>query len=177
MIWIIAIVVVGLIAVLAELLLSYQKKSDELRALQVPIRRRIRAHQKAMQEAVEKIEGAAQGRLDELEMEMPAFANQLTGLGKGLTAVETELFGEDYDPNAPKEEEEEEDFLDKSSGNSDGKVAEEDGPEEAVNKARDLLEEVEGHRSSLERDVEVVKRTMALLEGKLRRGMGPATGN
>ncbi len=177
MIWIIAIaiVVVGLIAVLAELLLSYQKKSDELRALQVPIRRRIRAHQKAMQEAVEKIEGAAQGRLDELEMEMPAFANQLTGLGKGLTAVETELFGEDYDPNAPKEEEE--DFLDKSSGNSDGKVAEEDGPEEAVNKARDLLEEVEGHRSSLERDVEVVKRTMALLEGKLRRGMGPATGN
>ena len=175
MIWIIAVVVVGLIAVLAELLLSFQKKADELRTLQVPIRRRIRAHQQAMQEAVEKIEGAAQGRIDELETEMPAFANQLTGLSKGLTAVETELFGEGYDPSAQKEEEE--DFLDESSNNGEGKETSEDGPEEAVSKARDLLEDLEGHRSSLERDVEVVKRTMALLEGKLRRGTGPAQKN
>ena len=93
MIWVVAVVVVGLIAVLAELMLSFQKKADELRQIQSPIKRRIRAHQEAMQEAVKNIENAATGRIDELDMQMPAYTNQLTGFGKRLSEVETEIFG------------------------------------------------------------------------------------
>ena len=170
MIWVVAVVVVGLIAVLAELMLSFQKKADELRQIQSPIKRRIRAHQEAMQEAVKNIENAASGRIDELDMQMPAYTNQLTGFGKRLSEVETEIFGADYDPTAPVVEEETDFLADQSE---DGKDEEEGDPsEKAAKRAREILDEVEGHKTSLERDLEVVKRTVALLEGKLNRGSG-----
>ena len=103
-------------------------------------------------------------------MQMPVYTNQLTGFGKRLGEVETEIFGADYDPTAPAVEEET-DFL--ANQSEDGKDKEEEDPsEKAAVRAREILDEVEGHKTSLQRDLEVVKRTVALLEGKLNRGSG-----
>jgi len=170
MIWVLAVVVVGLIAVLAELLLSFQKKADDLRQIQNPIRRRIRAHQEAMQQAVSKIETAASGQLEELDAKMPVYTQQLSGLGQQLSEIEKRVFGPDYDPTVPVAKEEE-DFLARSNKVEDEKdKAEVDPSEKIARDGRDLLDDLEGHKTSLQRDIEVVKRTAALLEGKLKRG-------
>ncbi|MBT4096306.1 MAG: hypothetical protein HOE86_01590, partial [Gemmatimonadetes bacterium] len=66
MIWVLAVVVVGLIAVLAELLLSYQKRAHDLRSKQDPLRRRIRAHAQAMEEAVGGIQRTAADQMEYL---------------------------------------------------------------------------------------------------------------
>lgn len=70
MIWVIAVVVVVLIVVLAELLLSYQKRASELQVKQDPFRRRIRAHAAAMQEAVSRIQGIATEQVAEFTTEL-----------------------------------------------------------------------------------------------------------
>ena len=173
MIWVLAVVVVGLIAVLAELLLSFQKKVDDLRQIQNPIRRRIRAHQEGMQQAVSKIEIAASGQLQELDAKMPVYTQQLSGLGQQLSEIEKRVFGPDYDPTVPVAKEEEEDFLGRTNKIEDEKEkAEVDPSEKVARDGRDLLDDLEGHKTSLQRDIEVVKRTAALLEGKLKRGSG-----
>ena len=170
MIWVLAVVVVGLIAVLAELLLSFQKKADDLRHIQNPIRRRIREHQEAMQQAVSTIETAANGQVQELDAKMPVYTQQLSGLGQQLSEIEKRVFGPDYDPTVPVAVEEE-DFLAKANKIEDEKEQAEVDPSEKVARAgRDLLDDLEGHKTSLQRDIEVVKRTAALLEGKLKRG-------
>ena len=55
MIWVLAVVVVGLIAVLAELLLSYQKRAHDLRSKQDPLRRQIRAETERMRRLLDDL--------------------------------------------------------------------------------------------------------------------------
>ena len=43
-----------------------------------------------------------------------------------------------------------------------------------MEKARDLLSEMEGHAASLKRDIEVVKQTLGMLESKLQRSIAVA---
>ena len=171
MIWVLAVVVVGLIAVLAELLLGFQKKADDLRQIQNPIKHRIRTHQEAMQEAVSKIESAAAGQLQELESKMPVYTQELSGLGNQLSAIEKQLFGPDYDPTVAVVKGEEDFPAGKKSG-GEKERAEGNPSEKSVRAGRNLLDDLQGHKTSLQRDVEVVKRTAALLEGKLKRGSG-----
>lgn len=167
MIWVFAVVVVGLIAVLAELLLSYQKRAHDLRVKQDPLRRRIRAHSKAMQEAVGGIQAVATEQVAEFTTELQALARRADELREELERVER-LVGDDSSSAR-------DDLID--DGESDGgKIDEEETPAEKVSQARDYLrQEVDGHRLSLQRDVEVVRRTLTLLESKLRRS--PAAAN
>ena len=169
MVWVLAVIVVGLIAVLAELFLSYQKRANDLRLKQDPIRARIREHQTAMQESVERITAAAESQLQEIEREAPEKSRQIDSFARDLREVETSLFGEDYDPSDTKRGE---DFL----SDEERKQAQEEEEEkkkdpnlEKAQRARDLLQETDGHATSLQRDVDVVKRTLGLLEGKVRR--------
>jgi hypothetical protein len=123
-----------------------------------------------MQQAVSKIETAASGQLEELDAKMPVYTQQLSGLGQQLSEIEKRVFGPDYDPTVPVAKEEE-DFLARSNKVEDEKdKAEVDPSEKIARDGRDLLDDLEGHKTSLQRDIEVVKRTAALLEGKLKRG-------
>lgn len=163
MIWVFAVVVVGLIAVLAELLLSYQKRAHELRLKQDPVRRRIRAHGKAMQEAVGGIQGVATEQIVVFTTDLQALAKRADELREVLQNLERKILG-DSGASAAKD-----DLIDEPDTEA-GKVDAEETPKDKVNKARELLQlEVDGHRLSLQRDVEVVRRTLALLESKLRR--------
>lgn len=153
MIWVLAVVVVGLIAVLAELLLSYQKRANDLRSKQEPVRRRIREHNRAMQEAVGGIQAAAQGRVDELTAELQQLAQQADTLREQVERLARAA-------PAPAE-------------SDDESHDDEDSPAAQVGQLQDLMRvEVDGNRLSLQRDVEVVRRTLTLLQSKLRRSPG-----
>ncbi len=172
MVWVLGVIVVGLIAVIAELFLSYQKRAADLRLKQDPIRAKIRAHQKAMQESVERIKGAAEDQLQELDRELPLRAQQVDGFARNLREAEIEIFGEDYDPrDAAKDTT---DFLSDGEDKDEEKEEEKDPNLVRVEKARDLLSEMEGHAASLKRDIEVVKQTLGMLESKLRRSAAVA---
>lgn len=166
MIWVFAVVVVGLIAVLAELLLSYQKRAHDLRLKQDPLRRRIRAHAKAMQEAVGGIQDIATEQVAEFTTELQGLARRADELRENLAGLERQV-GDD--PANSRDE-----LIDDGDPNA-GKVDEEETPSDKVSQAQDFLrQEVDGHRLSLQRDVEVVRRTLSLLESKLRRSPAAA---
>ena len=170
MIWVLAVVVIGLIAVLAELLLSYQKRAHDLRSKQEPLRRRIRAHSQAMEEAVGGIQRMADDQLEYLQEELGRHTQRSEELRVGLTQLERAVFGEGYDPNAPVPKDGEEELIQERETGST-KVDEAESPEDLLRKAREFQrQEVEGHRLSLQRDLDVVRRTLALLETKIRRG-------
>ena len=163
MIWVFAVVVIGLIAVLAELLLSYQKRAHELRATQDPVRRRIRAHAKAMQEVVGGIQNVATEQIAVFTTELQSLAKRADELREVLLNLERKIMG-DSGAAAAKDD------LIQDVDPAAGKIDAEETPEDKVHKARELLQlEVDGHRLSLQRDVEVVRRTLTLLESKLRR--------
>lgn len=173
MIWILAIVVVGLIAVLAEMFLSYQKRASDLRLAQDPLRRRIQAHSQAMQEAVSGIQGAAAGQVAQLTADLTSLAQRAEDLRGNLGRLEREVFGEGH--NAKGGGAGTQDDLIEGDGTEAGRVDPKVTPEAKLKEAREFLrQEVDGHRLSLQRDVEVVRRTLALLDTKLRRGPSPA---
>ena len=151
---------------IAELFLSYQKRALDLRLKQDPIRHGIRAHNKAMKESVERIKGAAESQLQELDRELPQRAQQFDNCSNSLRAVETQLFGSDAAARARDV-----DFLSEEESKAEVKKDKEEKDPNLVRaeKARELLDEMEGHTSSLKRDVEVVKKSLGLLESKLRR--------
>jgi len=55
-IWIASVVLLGLVVVLAQLLLVYQKRAHDLRMKMEPIRRRIRNHRSTMAEVFSKVQ-------------------------------------------------------------------------------------------------------------------------
>ena len=170
MIWVLAVVVIGLIAVLAELLLSYQKRAHDLRSKQEPLRRRIRTHAQAMQEAVGGIQKTADDQLAYLQEELSRHTQRSEELRVGLTQLERSVFGDGYDPNAPVPKDDDEELIQDREGGST-KVDEKETPEDLLRKSRDFQrQEVEGHRLSLQRDLDVVRRTLSLLKTKIRRG-------
>jgi hypothetical protein len=162
-IWVFVVVVVGLIAVLAELLLSYQKRAHDLRLKQEPLRRHIRAHAKAMQDAVAGIQGIATEQVAEYTTELQGLARRADELREALRVLERQVLGDTASPARHGN-------LIEDGDAEAGKVDEEETVEDKVGQAQDFLrQEVDGHRLSLQRDVEVVRRTLALLESKLRR--------
>ena len=165
MIWIVAIVILCCIVVLAQLLLSYQKRAHDLRLKQEPLRRRIRLHTNAMQEEVRRIEDTARSRLEELERDAEELKEQLTPLEVTLAELEQEVFV-DGSEDENDEEELEIATLDESQ------VALRNVAKEAQGKQ----EELDGHLTNLVRDIEVVKRTLGLLESKLQRKDGGRSG-
>ena len=170
MIWVLAVVVVGLIVVLAELLLNYQKRAHDLRTKQDPLRRRIRAHSQAMQEAVGGIQETADEQVEYLTGELVVLTQRGQELTTGLSGLEQSVFGDGYDPHGPAPQDDEELIQDREPENT--KVDEnEETPEDLLRQARGFQQqEVDGHRTSLQRDLDVVRRTLSLLETKVRRG-------
>lgn len=78
-----------------------------------------------------------------------------------------------YNPNGPAAGKQ--DGLIADDEMEAGRVDPEEKPEDKLHEAREFLrQEVDGNRLGLQRDVEVVRRTLDLLETKVRRGSGAA---
>jgi len=166
MVWILGIIVVGLFVVIAELLLAYQKRAHDLRERQEPLRRRIRKHTQAMREAVARIQGTAESQVEELDREAEAITQRINTQSHLLEELQKEMHGSDLDPNAPPAEEEEQIPEDAEI------VKKKETVESLARQAHDRQEELKQHRISMLRDVEVAKRSLGLLESKLRRSGG-----
>ena len=165
MLWIFATVCMGLLVVLLQLLMAYHRRAYELRMKQEPLRRRIRVHKQAMQEAVAKIHQAADLRLEELDGEMAEFSREVTQSEKSLAELKDEVSGEEEEEEEEKAEEEEE--------GGDGKVEvgslKEPNLRGMVRQATQIQEELSGHLSGLQRDLELVRRTLNRIDSKLQR--------
>ena len=166
MVWILAIIVVGLFVVIAELLLAYQKRAHDLRERQEPLRRRIRRHTQAMREAVARIQGTAEGQVEQLEKETETITERINLQSHQLEELEKDIHGSDYNPDAPPAEEEEQILEDAEV------IKKKETVESLARQAHERQEELKQHRISMLRDVEVAKRSLGLLESKLRRGTG-----
>ena len=168
MIWIFSTLCVGLVIVLIQLLMTYQKRAYDLRMKQEPLRRRIRIHKQAMAEATEKLHGAADARVEELGEEEGQFREQINESGRIMNAWKKQLLdGVVEEEEVEEEEETEEEIvevdLDAEPVPSPAEIREQ------LRQATKTQEELEGHLSGLGRDVDTVRRTLTRLDSKLQR--------
>ena len=114
---------------LAELLLSYQKRASELQVKQDPFRRRIRAHAAAMQEAVSRIQGIATEQVAEFTTELQQLTSRADELRDDLHRLERQVLSD-----APQDN----DLLGETDPDA-GKIDAEETPQEKLSQAQDLL--------------------------------------
>lgn len=172
MTWILAVIVVGLIAVLAEMVLVYQRRAYDLRMKQEPMRRRLRRHRKDMREAVERIRLAAEEGLRDIRSDMAERRRQVEPKGHLLLELEHQIRAEyaQPEPDGPadgKEEPEEEE---------EGVTAVDLGVRDRGQELRTLVrtvqskhDELENHLASLERDADIAGRLFDRLQSKLQK--------
>lgn len=169
MIWIAAVVLLGLIVVLAQLLLVYQKGAHDLRMKMEPIRRRIRGHRTTMAEVFAKVQERGTARLGEVERYL---ATQGEKLGKAKSAYE-DLEGEEM-LQAPEADEEE------SGGviDDDYDPEMEDQAAAAREVAREVLqahESLDGRLNELGRDRDLIARTLDRMQSQFGEEAGGST--
>ena len=174
MIWILLVVILCLIVVLAQLMLSYQKRANDLRMKQEPLRLRIRKHNKALQEMVEKSQEAAMPHIDELQNKIDEF----TQLANEYRPLLAELEREGHDSGLLVEEEKEEDSLlddekDPSMLVDLERWEEEDDELDLAAMVRDTQtyqDQVDLHLGDLKRDLDIVTKTLSRMQDRAGAG-------
>ena len=167
MIWIIAVVAVGLVTVIVQLLLVYQKRAHDLRLRQEPIRRHIREHVRGMEEATQKIRQTAVRRLEELEFESGEFRKQSEEMRQILRQLQEAVIGAATRPEVADVAE-----ATAASGEEGEKEKEKAGVREMLAEAVRMREQMDNHISSMRRDLEIVRRTMERIESKVQKRLG-----
>ena len=165
MIWIFVFVYVCLVVVVIQLVITYQKRGNNLRMKQEPIRRRIRLHKDSMGETIDKLHNAVAGRLEELDEEAKVYQSRICIYGKLLdrwrqTATEEKEL-------TPAEE---------LAADRDAEMEEEPICKAALRDMRNLIEELAGNQQELEwlservdRDTKFVRETLSRLEDRVGR--------
>ena len=170
MVWIFSTLCVGLVIVLIQLLMTYQKRAYDLRMKQEPLRRRIRIHKQAMAEATEKLHAAADARVEELTEEEGKFREQVNGSGRILVGWKKLILDGVEEEEGDEEEEEAEELLLGAEFDPDAEPVPSPAElREQLRQATKVQEELEGHLSGLGRDVDTVRRTLTRLDSKLQR--------
>ena len=162
MIWIFVFVYVCLVVVVIQLVITYQKRGNNLRMKQEPIRRRIRLHKEAMIGTIDKLHNAVTGRLDELDEEAKVHQSRIRIYGELLVRwretvpAEKEL--------TPAEE----------LAADQAEMQEEPARKAALRDMRNLIEELAGNQQELEanteridRDIELVRETLSRLKNRV----------
>jgi hypothetical protein len=167
MIWLFSVLSVVLVTVMVQLLLVYQKRSSELRFRQDPLRRRIREHRRAMEEATVKIRRAATQRVEELEYELGALRESRNGSGKILGRLEAEVFGRDRPGEAAAPEEE------PPTGESPEPMPDATADQRtALREVRHHCDDVDSQLAALRREIEAVRRSINRIEARVQRHLG-----
>ena len=176
MIWIFVFVYVCLVVVVIQLVITYQKRGNNLRMKQEPIRRRIRLHKEGMVETIDKLHNAVAGRLEELDEEAKVYQSRICIYGKLLDR---------WRQTVPEEEE---------LMHAEGLAADQDaemevqpaskvalGDRRNLLDMRNLIERLAGNQQELEwlservdRDTNFVSETLSRIEGRVGR---PGQGN
>ena len=170
MIWIFYFVYVCLVVVVIQLVITYQKRGDNLRRKQEPIRRRIRLHKEGMVETIDKLHNAAAGRLEELDEEAKVYQSRICIYGKLLDR---------WRQTVPEEKE----LMpaEELAADQDAEMEVEPVCKAVLHDMRNLIEELVGKQQELEwlrervdRDTKFVRETLSRLEDRVGR---PGQGN
>lgn len=166
MIWILAVIVVGLIAVLAEMVLVYQRRAYDLHIKQEPLRRRVRRHRKEMVEAVERIRTAAQQGFRAFEEELADRKLQLESRKQLLVELEHEVLVE-Y-----QEAQQEETAPEEAAAVIPAVIDRGQELRSLVSTVQNKRDELENSLSSLQRDLDIAQRLLDRLENTVHRKLG-----
>ncbi len=161
--WIFSIVAVGLLAILIQMLLIYQKKAYDLRMRQAPIRKKIKERVQNLQESTKNIRRSAGDRVGELDAAQRIWTEKVAPLKAEMEEVQKSI------PTRPEPTAE-------PGADGGGEIAEEDsdmaGVQKLVIDAKNSRLELDTNLTGIERDTGLVKRTLEQMEAKLTRMPG-----
>ena len=160
--WIFSVVAVGLVAILIQMLLVYQKKAYDLSMRQAPIRKKIKEHVSNLQELTKNIRRSAGDRVGELDAAHRVWAERIAPLKAEMEEVQKAI------PPMP-------DPAAAPAGEA-AEIPEEDSDTASLRKlvieAKNSRLELDTNLTGIERDTLLVKRTLEQMEAKLKRAPG-----
>ena len=161
MFWVIAVIIMGEIVVLAQLMLSFQKRGARLRVARAPILKRIEHHRETLVELSEKVRTRTAAGLEKMEDKVADFTHS-AGYAANLVAVlDNEAHARAKEFGLSDEEEEKEEEEEPREGDEDYnpmKVEKDKGfnPFETVRLIRGDLEDIYEQIGSLRHDEDLV---------------------
>ena len=169
MIWVFAVVVVGLVTVIVQLLMVYQKRAHDLHMRQQPIRAHIREHVRSMEESTQKIRQTAVQRFEELEFESGEFRKQSEELRQILRQLQEAVLGA---VTRPEVSEVGEAAADSGEGDEKEKEKKKASTREMLTEAVHMRELMDNNISSMRRDLEIVRRSVDRIESRMQKRLG-----
>ncbi|MGY8822614.1 MAG: hypothetical protein ACKVJG_01505 [Candidatus Latescibacterota bacterium] len=158
--WAFGVICIALIVILAQLMMIYNKRSDELLARQEPLRRRIQSHLKEIAYSVERVQRATESGLEEMGFSISELVEKNAQFKKGVEQLELQV-------QSQNKGEEEDDIEDQDPVSL--AAIKEDDPRLVLRDGIRRREEVEININALKRDVEAIKCNMLQVNAKLKR--------
>ena len=158
MVWVFAIATIALLAVMIQILLLYQRRFNEIRIRQDPVRRRIENHYSEMENGCNRIEDAVVSGQEEIDLAIDHLHEQRDALTQAMSQLQAQA--DSADP--PSESEGDEWMLEVA-------VASEPDPHALLRKAQSCYEQIEVSIRELEKDATNISRNMERIEVKMRR--------
>lgn len=177
-IWILVVVVVGMVVILAQLLLAYQKRAVRLRFAQNPVRRQITDHRHKLTELAETIRGMADTGLQQLQTNLSDLTRRSSHAANVVAELDPEAQARAEEMELAIEEEGEGDGSESGNGHEDEALdellgerreigrrigADELNPVELVRSVRHDLEESYNYLESLRTDATLLRQTASRL--------------
>ena len=157
-VWIFAIATIALLVVMIQNLLLYQRRFNEIRIRQDPVRRRIENHYSEMENVCNRIEDAVVSGQEEIGLAIDHLHKQRDALTQAMSQLQAQA--DSADP--PSESEGDEWMLEVA-------VASEPDPHALLRKAQSSYEQIELSIRELEKDATNISRNMERIEVKMRR--------
>jgi chromosome segregation ATPase len=155
-IWGAVIGVIGMFAVLAQLLMSYQKRAHQFRLRQAPLRKRVGTHNEKMAKAGEQVQTLVQEKVAGLEAEhqqhevwIEHMRSMLDTVNGALMDREEEERIQDMRVESKKEKEERADWHQK------------------IKEARTHIEQATTYLNGMGTDLQIAKHTLGLLNARV----------
>ncbi|MDP6698040.1 MAG: hypothetical protein QGH25_00190 [Candidatus Latescibacteria bacterium] len=157
-VWIFAIATIALLVVMIQLMLLYQRRFNEIRIRQDPVRRRIENHYSEIENGYTRIDDAVVSGQEEIGLAIDHLHKQRDALTQAMSQLQVQA-----DSVAPPSESE------GDEGMLEVAVASEPDPHALLRKAQSRYEQIEVSIRELEKDATNVRRNMERIEVKMRR--------
>jgi hypothetical protein len=164
MIWLFAVISVALVTIIVELMMVYQRRAHDLKLRQEPMRGRVGALVRSMQDSTEKIRQTGAERLEDLDSEVKILRKQsemvLSVIRKAqedraavsereIATVEEAVAAPDPEQAAPE--------------------AQDDTSRDALRDAAHRRDEIDAHVTSMRRDLEIARATLERINSRIGR--------
>ena len=163
MIWIYCVIIIALLAVLAQMLLLLQKRSNEMNLRQDPLRRRIEFHHNEMETNFSTIEAAVVRSREEIRFSLIHLKKQRDVLGQAVGQLQNQISADET------EEQSEEHGKEEAVMEEVAAVRGEPIQHTLLRETRGRYEEIDGIIGELEQDESYIRRNMERIEVKMRR--------